>query len=710
MQHWQWVSGVPAPQGSLWTRFRSFLKYGRCAAAFAYAIALLGAPVLLVQASPPAAAQTPAANLTVPSAAHSGQPIDPPAIKPQQRPNLPPRVLQAQRFLARRGFPSGATNGRITPRAAALRLASRLLAATPQAQSAAAATWQPSGPNAVQTPNFGLVTGRVSALALDPSDSTGNHLYLGTTGGGVWVAQNAAVTNQSQVVFTPLTDTITGLSVARDASISIGALTVQPGGTGVILAGTGDPNDALDSYYGAGILRSSDGGNSWTIIPSTADGLFSFVGEGFAGFAWSTANPQLVVAAVSQAYEGTLVNAEIQNQSYEGLYYSTDAGVTWTLATIEDAPGQIVQGSGAPFALPDGNAVTSVVWNPARQIFIAAVRFHGYYQSTDGITFTRMAAQPGTLLTTLACPTDSGQTGSIDCPIFRGTLAVNPQTGDTFAWSVDLYNQDQGLWQDQCSITTSDTCGNQAVTFAQHWSTQALEADTPGGAATIANGDYNLALAAVPAGLGPGEDTWLLAGANDLWKCSLAEGCVWRNTTNATTCMSAQVAEFQHALAWSPTNPLEILVGNDSGLWRSLDAIGETGSVCAASDATHFQNMNGSLGSLAEIESLATSASSPYIMMAGLGMNGTAGLEVCDRNYDRLAADFRRIRRTGGDGSAEQPELVRQQRGRRLHLSLFGLHRVQPVQFRRQPCGQQRRRRRRWGCYGLSSAIHRRSA
>ena len=28
----------------------------------------------------------------------------------------------------------------------------------------------------------------------------------------------------------------------------------------MILAGTGDPNDALDSYYGAGILRSTDGG------------------------------------------------------------------------------------------------------------------------------------------------------------------------------------------------------------------------------------------------------------------------------------------------------------------------------------------------------------------------------------------------------------------------------------------------------------------
>ena len=72
------------------------------------------------------------------------------------------------------------------------------------------------------------------------------------------------------VVFTPLTDTVGAMVRCADASISIGALTVQPGGTGVILAGTGDPNDALDSYYGAGILRSADGGNTWSLIQNTA--------------------------------------------------------------------------------------------------------------------------------------------------------------------------------------------------------------------------------------------------------------------------------------------------------------------------------------------------------------------------------------------------------------------------------------------------------
>ncbi len=104
-------------------------------------------------------------------------------------------------------------------------------------------------------------------------------------------------------------------------------------------------------------------------------------------------------------------------------------------------------------------------------------------------------------------------------------------------------------------------------------------------------------------------------------------GCAWRNTTNATACMSAQVAEYQHAVAWDPANPLELFVGNDGGLWRSSDGIAESGPVCSASDASHFQNLNGALGSLAEVDSMSPIGGSPYTMMLGLGANGTAGVK-----------------------------------------------------------------------------------
>ncbi|WP_348264971.1 choice-of-anchor D domain-containing protein [Telmatobacter sp. DSM 110680] len=460
----------------------------------------------------------------------------------------------------------------------------------------------------------------MSSIAIDPADATGNRVYVGTTGGGVWLSQNAGTAGS--VVFTPLTDAPAGFNAVRYASISIGAISVQPGSTGVILAGTGDPNDALDSYYGAGVLRSPDGGATWTVMSHTADQMFSFQGEGFAGFAWSTVNPQVVVAAVSQSYESTLVSAQLFGVSYAGLYYSSDAGATWSLASINDSPGQDVQGPQDLFASPNGNSATAVVWNAARRLFIAAVRFHGYYQSSDGVTWTRMAAQPGSGMTAQMCPTNPGAIGSLACPVFRGALAVNPFTGDTFAWTVDVNNQDQGLWQDACSLSNG-MCSNQAVAFSQRWSTASLETNTSLGSATIANGDYDLVLAAVPAQ----QDTMLLAGANDLWRCSLAMGCTWRNTTNATTCMSAQVAPYQHAVAWNISDPEEIFIGNDSGLWRSTDAIGETGSVCSSADSSHFQNLNTGIGSLAEVESMSQVENSPYTMMAGFGANGTAGVK-----------------------------------------------------------------------------------
>ena len=538
----------------------------------------------------------------------------------QERKGLPPRVVDAQRFLAQRGW-----TGHVTGAVPILRRSRNV--ASPMSTTGqgigSTATWQPLGPSAVNTPHYGLVTGRVSSIAFDPADSTGNRVYLGTTGGGVWLSQNAATSNTDHVLFAPMTDALGAMSSAFDASISIGAITVQPGGTGVILAGTGDPNDALDSYYGGGILRSTDGGSTWSLIATTADQEWGFAGEGFAGFAWSTVNAQIVVAAVSQAYEGALTNAERAHSSYEGLYYSKDSGATWSLARITDGNGFDVQGPNDTFAKPDGNAVTSVVWNPMRSLFVAAVRYHGYYQSSDGVTWTRLGAQPGAALTSGACPANPGTIGSLGCPIFRGTLAVNPLTGDTFAWTVDINNQDQGIWQDKCAAS-GGVCSNRNLTFGNQWNTSALETNDPNlGPITIENGDYNLALSAVPSG----QDTLLLAGANDLWKCSLAMNCVWRNTTNANTCMSARVAGYQHALAWSSTNPLEILLGNDGGLWRSMDAIGEAEAACDANDATHFQNLNSGLGSLAEVESMSQVGESPYTMMTGLGVNGTAGVK-----------------------------------------------------------------------------------
>jgi hypothetical protein len=265
------------------------------------------------------------------------------------------------------------------------------------------------------------------------------------------------------------------------------------------------------------------------------------------------------------------------------------------------------------------------VWNPVRQLFFAAVRYHGYYQSPDGETWTRLADQPGTGLSLAACPTAPGTTGNASCPIFRGALAVQPTTGDTFALTVDSNNLDQGLWQDVCALSGTN-CTSSIVTFAKRLNSTPLEVGN--GSTVIAQGDYNFSLAAVSSGpSGSSQDTLLYAGTIDLYRCSLNSGCVLRNTTNAVNgCAApAQVAPAQHAIATlaSTSQPL-LYLGNDGGLWRSTDGVNQSGTPCSASDAAHFQNLNSGIGSLAEVVSFAQHPSDPATLLVGLGANGTA--------------------------------------------------------------------------------------
>ena len=510
--------------------------------------------------------------------------------------------------------------------------------------------WQPVGPTQVITSAYGAVAGRVTSIAADPSDTTGSTVYVGTTSGGVWKSTNAAG-NPASVTFVPLTDAVySSLSTTPWAtSLSIGAISVQPvapGATPVILAGTGDPNDTTASYFGAGILRSTDGGTQWTLIPQSSDlGAgssmdFSFAGTGFAGFAWGnvSGNP-VVVAAVSQDESGVEVNAG--EQSVLGIYYSTDLGQTWLMATITD-PSGVVQSPTTDFIpcstavsrLPCGNAVTSVVWNPIRKEFYAAVRFHGYYQSPDGQNWTRLASQPGTNLTVAMCPPNAEYSGSQACPIYNGVLAVQPVTGDTFALTTDINNLDQGLWQDMCQLA-SGSCASSTLAFTQipDAALDCSSSNAPDCAtgnaqpALIPQADYDLYLAAVPSQQGSQQDTILFAGTGDIFRCDLAAGCAWRNTTHAQSfdCNSAHVAPAQYAIDTTFGASGLLYFGNDGGLWRSTDAVNQQQQQCSANDAVHFQNLNPAFtGSIADVEDIAPDLSNPQNMMVSLGPLGTA--------------------------------------------------------------------------------------
>ncbi|MFP5229807.1 MAG: choice-of-anchor D domain-containing protein [Acidobacteriota bacterium] len=470
----------------------------------------------------------------------------------------------------------------------------------------------------------------------------GQHRLPRHEGGGVWKSTNAAA-SASSVTFAPLTDTLTVWpSNILLSSLTVGAVSVQPGGTGVILAGTGDPNSGSGSWYGAGILRSTDGGVTWSLIwqtaPSSVGLTYSFRGAAFSGFAWNPSHPNLVVAAVASPGNRTTVVGALSSLSTLGLYYSQDAGATWHLATIEDGT-QVIQGE--QYIGNQGNAATAVVWNPVRQRFYAAIRFHGYYESLDGITWSRLTNQPGANLTLKMCPTNPGAPASQACPVFRGALAVQPTTGDLYALSVDTNNLDQGLWQDACRLK-SGACSNPTVQFATRLDDTSLH--SPAGSSTLAQADASLWLAAVPSQ----QDTLLFLGSQDIWRCSLANSCVWRNTTNTQSCSAAQVAPGQHAIDATLGASGLLYFGNDGGLWRSTDSVDQQKAVCSSDDANHYQNLNSGLGSLAQISGFAQDPATPPTWLAALGPLGTAApgadtttpwTQVLDGEGDAVAID-----------------------------------------------------------------------
>ncbi|MGC2727159.1 MAG: hypothetical protein WA224_24575, partial [Candidatus Acidiferrales bacterium] len=125
-------------------------------------------------------------------------------------------------------------------------------------------SWTALGPQpTANTMFYGNVSGRVTALAVDPCDATGNTVYAGGADGGVWVSFNAL--SGKPVTWQPLTDEQPSLATGALALVSGSCQTINGHmQSSEILVGTGESNYALDNIYGAGVLRSMDGGQTWT--------------------------------------------------------------------------------------------------------------------------------------------------------------------------------------------------------------------------------------------------------------------------------------------------------------------------------------------------------------------------------------------------------------------------------------------------------------
>src|SRR5450631_3685694 len=463
------------------------------------------------------------------------------------------------------------------------------------------------------TQDYHQVSGRATAVAIDPADATGNTVYIGGAQSGVWKSTNAANNTANSVTWTAVAD--------DQATLSIGAIAIQPGNTDpaktVLLAATGEADNSGDSYFGLGILRSINAGNSWTLISTANSGALSFSGLGGTRMAFNTASGQTntVVSAMATSSEG-MIDGAVSGNTTRGLYTSLDAGQTWTYDALVD-----------PGGATDATSATSVVYNDGAGLFFAAVRYHGLYSSSDGTHWTRLAAQPGgALLSATACPPQS-TSNNYSCPFYRAEITAVPGHNEMYAWFIYLSAGgspvDGGIWQSSNGGASWTSISDTAITNCGDF-------DGCG----VQQGSYNLALLAVPNAAA----TDLYAGAVNVYRCHITTAnptCAaspFLNLTHVYGCdpigAPAHVHPDQHALASiipsSGTDSGNALMyfANDGGIYRALNGFSglNTG---ACSGTNQFDDLNQNLGSMTQFVSFSQHPTDANTLLGGAQDNGS---------------------------------------------------------------------------------------
>jgi photosystem II stability/assembly factor-like uncharacterized protein len=274
-----------------------------------------------------------------------------------------------------------------------------------------------------RTPGPANFMGRLSDLAAIPSPS--KTIYVSAAGGGIWKTTNNGIT------WRPIFD--------DKRIISMGMLAIAPSDTNQVWAGTGEPNSRNSIEPGAGIYKSTDGGNSWRFMglektqhigrivvdPRNANvvwvaamgptwmaggdrGLYKTTdggttwnkvkaglnaNTGFIDVALDPRNPDVVYASSWERYR----NAYSLNSGGpgSGLWKSTDGGATWTEIKGSGYPegrkGRI--GIGIARSNPDVvYALTeAATMEPNQPYRPGQIDANGLYRSTDaGKTWQKM--------------------------------------------------------------------------------------------------------------------------------------------------------------------------------------------------------------------------------------------------------------------------------------------------------------------------------
>jgi photosystem II stability/assembly factor-like uncharacterized protein len=417
--------------------------------------------------------------------------------------------------------------------------------------------WEPLGPQPIANGNTAgarPVSGRISALALDPGYNgvTNRTVYLGAAQGGVWRSRDNGQT------WTPITE---------DApSQAVGSIAVDPTNPNLIYVGTGEGNSSGDSYYGAGLLRSTDGGESWAHITGPvspfAPNVPAFLNAAIPRIQIDPRRTATVYLCTRGASTyGPSGGSPGPAIGQRGAWKSTDFGATWRNLDVTNNGGQ--------------TNVQDILLDPLRpERVYAAVTGMGLYRSTAG-------GEPGTWqrLTNGLPASDTG----------RIALAAGPPLGSSEATVYAAVANGAGT---SLQGIYRSTDGGESWTKLN---------STPGASQVW----YNLVLAVDPV-----DANVLYFGEVQFYR-SMDGGDSWTNQMSGNGTGGMHVD--QHAVAVSPANRNVVFVGNDGGAYRT-DAGGA--SVIA------WANLNQTLNTV-QFQAVALHPTDANFLLGGTQDNGS---------------------------------------------------------------------------------------